>query len=734
MNIQPEIMSESLIIKQVELEKRYNELIDYASSLLTINEDEEKRINAAFEEIRKDFVLLYYTRQITHVLDKLNNDLITAGDDKHWRQFLLDDYITEQDPVLIMYSSWKEGILADILFNATLYTNRLNDSFLIYSNRNIDYSNHSAEYFQNSYILEVSGFFYSFNKISILYNEIAKAGRNFELSRISPDETEAQLKISYDALKAQEEIFYAIRDNYFAEAEIFLKIGSQYDEQNRIKKKAHDNTEQKRFEYEKQDAVQRWANTAYLGTDHINIESCKLNLSRAQTVLTVLSDLYSGETRRHYENPEYNALYSEYEQSFKRKLRTLEAVEAVLHTISQEIKTNEKMFHEYQKALHQLGYVDNEYSGYISSDSLSEWSLKDIITVIDGQLAFSKDSSMKLKGIDSEKAEALSLFFETKILPDGENYEISLFENSLKELSQRMSVYLSDNKKFEQWSLARDYLITSLIKANKDLNFLDGYFSGIGQMSRDGSLGSLVIKSGPLSGQNKLYSYFQNNPLFLEFDDIFYEAWIELSEEEKADLEFYLILTLSGIGNEYMSGFSQVFTLDVYKSAYDYVYSKYRQAVDELNKKWKSVIGGLLFPGAGTIRELGYREMKDINNLALNRIRPVLSETNKKIQDWITGLQRNILSIQNNAILYDESCKKLDELKGEKPNEEIIQWSDLHLALILTEKFNEEEIMELKSYWEKMLTETNRTFTNNTDALSGLFKWAKDTEEKINNY
>ncbi len=728
MDIRPQNIAESLYLKQMEIDAKYEELYNYASSQRYMDENEIEKINDAYAKINNDVIRLFYTEQIIAALETFYNDMAAAGNEKHWRQYLTDenDYITNYNPVAAAVSTWKEGVLADALFNAAYYTNRINDSLTVLSGKNFDYSNENAANFFDLYLNEVSKIADNFSILNALYKEIAKTGRTYELSRTPHEEMETQLKNSYEALKAQEGVYNALRDEYSAKAGNFLATGSLYDDQYSVLKRAHNNSDLKRFEYEKQDAIQRWASTAYLGTDHINIESIKTNLSKAQTVLNVISDIYRGESRRSYENPEYNALYAEYEQSFSRKLKSFEAVEAVLSTTLQEISKRDKLFSEYQNALHQLGYVSQEYKDYISPESRADWSLKDIITVKDGRLAFSTDGSMILTGVNAENAEALDKLFNTKLQLYDEQFEFSEFEKLLDELNKRMSGYFSDSGKFKQWSLARDYLITSLINANEDLSFLNGYYSGIGQMKSGGSLGSLPIKSSALS-KGHLYSAVSN----MDAEAIFYNAWTGLSEEEKADLEFYVILTLSGYGNDYSAGFSQMYTLDVYQNAYDYVQDKYSYANQQLNKKWKSVIAGILLPiVGGIIRELMYREMRDVNRLAMNRIQSALSETKSKVEKWKTGLQRNISSIQNYYSAYIEFSQKLEALEGKKTDGTNITWDDINRALLLTEKLSGADIADLKTYWEKMQGESGRTFVNVPTALDGLLEWAKNTETK----
>ena len=711
-------LANTLFLKKQEINARYNELYTYADSLGDIDDNEAEKLNDTLAEINNDITLLYCTEQIYQALEKMKNTSFASGNDKHWRQYLSVNYIDNYDPSFAMASTWKEGILADALFNAVYSTNRINDSFAVFSQKNFDYTTDGDSQFYELYLEEVSASVYLLNSMKTIYNEIANSGKSYEYSKMIPAGLEKQIKNLSEELAIQENIFNALRDEYFREADKFLNIGSLYDEQYSILKKTYDNSELRRFEYEKQDAIQRWAGTAYINTDHIDTENCKEKLANARTVLAVLSDIYSGESRRSWDNPEYNALYAEYEQSFGRKIKIMEAFELLLKETAREHANNEKMYKEYQNALNKLGFINTNYLNYVSSGQRSQWTVKDIITVINGRLVFSKDSSMRLTGVDTAKAEDIESFFNTTISPDGERYDISLFEDSLRELSQRMSGYFQNSGKFMQWSMARDYLITSLISANGDLAFLNNYYSGLGQMKKGGSLGVLMVKDRVFQRVKDLYSSSGIEVMNIASENTLRSYWEALSEEEKADLEYYVILTLTGYGSEYFTGFAQMRTLNMYEYAYDYVYKNYAYAKKQKNTWWKFLWSWV------------YNGMLEYNYNALKRIEPVLSATKNNVNKWTQGLQNNLSSIQKYALGYAKSCKRLDILEGKAPNGENIDWDTISLALSEVNKISEEDISTLKIHWINMQSETCMTFENVQDAFSGLLWWARNAENK----
>jgi len=734
----PEINTAGLILEQEKILNEFYELYNYAMLLEhMISEESEESIDfnesdvlvdyaesADYDYINIAYAELYYKMQSHHYMslivdiwEKLN--FSSAGNEKHWRQFLLDEYITIKDPLLDYAGSWKDGITADTLFFANYYTNIINDSFTLFSKNNLSASE-SADFYFLMYSNEISNMNFLFNTLFFQYNDIVNSANTYELSKLSPEETERQLSVKENEVKSQELIYNAFRNEYFTEAQKFAGIGFLYDSQYSILKNAHENTDKSRFEYEKTDAIQRWASTAYLNIDNNDLENCRIKLTRAQTVLNVLSDLYNGESRRSYDNPEYDAIYSAYEQSLNKKFKVLGAIESVLSTTAKEYYDNAGIYSDYQNSLNQLGYIDHNYSDYFLPDNSKEWNLKNILMVKDGRIVFSRDNSMKLTGINISQANELDNFFNSKLPSGNEQFGISSYEKALRDLSQRMAGYFSDKSKFRQWGLARNYLISSLIYANSDLSFLDNFYSGFGQVGAGGSLNSLAIKKNILPGTQTLYSEIRENGTLANAQYNFFYAWNRLTEEEKADLEFYVILTLT-TGNEYFYGFSQIYTLDVYNHAYEYVYDNYFRAKLRTDNKKLFMVSW------------AWIEMRDVNYSALNRISPVLSNTKIKTDEWKFNLQSNLSSIMKFASLYNESCDKINIIEGNRTNGSVIVWDDISKALLKTEKLGKNDIDELKSCWDSMNKNSNLTYNNVSNALMAMISWVQSEEEKYRN-
>ena len=709
-----------LNIENEKLITEYNNLYNY---IISLNDDEDLEMENYIEilmEIRKRIQEIYYICHITQEWEK-NYSIISSENGTHWRQFLDEEYIAKKDQNVAAASSYQEGIIADVLFTAKYHTNRVNDSFLLYSQRELYETNKPSEYFYGLYIEEYFKLSANFNSLDSYYFDLIESIKMYELTLMTPNELEYQKIHIENEIAAQNNIYSSLLNQYLKEAEKFIEKGFLYDTQYSLLNKAYENTEQKRFEYEKQDAIRRWASTAYLNTDNNELITANEKLSKAQVVLEALSDLYNNESKRSYNNTEYNSLYSAYQQSFSRKLDILNAVQSVVSGTSQEYTNNANLLNNYQNTLNQLGNIDRDYAGYYLPSSRDEWTVKNIITVKDGKIVFSRDDSMKLIGVDKTDAVELDMFFNDKNITGNNKYEISLYEESLRGLSQRMSGYFQDSDKFKQWSLARDYLITSLIYANGDLSFLNNYFSGAGEIKEGGSLNSLVVENDFLFGTKSLEYYLKYNSIFIDQDKILKEAWNTLSENEKADLEFYIIMTLSNDNREYFSGFSQFYTYDVYYDSYEDMSRKYRSAKSIIDNPWLFYCSWVLF------------ETRDISYVAMNSIETVMNETKKNMNAWINGLNSNLLSINKIAYEYEKSCQLITELEGGSKISSNIEWTEINLALINTGKFNNDEIKRIKSYWDVMRADSGAKYSNIADALTSLLRWANQEEEKSKN-
>jgi hypothetical protein len=706
----PEKNTASLALEQAELENRYAILLEYYNSPESAGGETIQDIQLAYAAINEDEILLSYKNLITEIWEQSSLEAAEAENEKtkHWRQYIAGGYLSEQDSLVGGAASWKEGIMLDAFDGAALNARIINDAFALYSSLNEqEIQIRETDFLLESYESEILKIQRHLNNAAVLQEELARLGWAYEYTKLAPDVFRRELDNLYTALKAQESSFNTLRDRYLFDAENFAAIGAQYDGQYTQVKEKYEIMEEKRFEYETQDAIRRWASTAYLELENDDLNNCKESLLKAQTVLSVLSDIYNNEERRPYDNPAYQEIYSKYEQSFNRALVSQKALNTLKAAIAEESINNDNMFTAYRTWLNTLGNVPQYEANYISSPDRSGWNIKDIITVQNGKLAFSKNWAMRLDGVDANDAVALRDYFDGGQIAEGERHEISNFEAALEALSQRMENYFRFPEKFSQWGLAKDYLIRTLIDSNGDIGFLKNKYVRAEAFMKGGSLAKAPYKEDWADGIKYVGNYISDKQNSLRKSQ--QKAWDSLSAEEKTDLEFYIIITLSGNVNNYIYGFSQYTALNEYKTALDKIKKLYRKAEDKVSRWW----------------EFGfvYTEMRDINKSTYNRLKKPPEQTKIYTEAWERGLLGNIGRIKDYASAYTASCARLDELEGIALGQSI-GWNEISRVMAAAGGLKDEDMAILKTSWEAMIRDTGGFYTSVPEGLTQLTLWA----------
>jgi hypothetical protein len=699
--------------RQKLIDDRYRALNEYCDSILYADAETYREIERRYALIKDDEILLHYQNLAVKSFEKKKTGAANAQVEqiKHWRQYLVPEYLKNQNNDIVSASSWKEGDLLDTIDAAVFDTSRINGAFLLYSQSNSAAANTSSGQLQNRYRAEVEKISRFLANTGVLTEALARLGRGYEYSRMTPKSLKAELEKQYSALKVQEDVFDAARNKYLVCAQEYSAQGSLYDIQYNLVKKAYDATEEKRFEYEIQDAIRRWASTAYLEIQSGELENARERLAKSRMVLSVLSDIYDKEDRRPYKSPEYQNLYSKYEQSFNRKMVITKTLDIINSEIAREQAKNADVFRKYQQTLHTLGTVSEDSRYYASAEDRAEWSIMDVIILKDGLLAFSRDDSMTLDGLDAHKAELLRNYFNDKQAPPGERQGISQFDAALGSLSLRMEEYFKDENKFSQWGLAREYLIASLIQANEQIVFLQDKSIGLGELEQGKSLGNTEYMTD-WNATSKIWK-IPNRSHLLELAK---DAWDTLSPAEQADLEFYVILTLDDNTNNYLAGFFQSMLLEACKAAHKKLDDVYSTAKKKYDRWW---IAGFLF----------YKDMRDVNRSALRRIEPVLGATQEYFDSWKSGLLSNIEQIKTAASSYADSCGRLDTLDG-NAGAMNIGWDEIAGVIALKGGVTPEEISIVKIAWDQMLQGKSGTYSTVSSALAALMQWAASEEEK----
>ncbi|MDR1256125.1 MAG: hypothetical protein LBJ86_00060, partial [Spirochaetaceae bacterium] len=727
-----------------------------------------------------------------------------SNNEKHWRQYLtsefLEYYNNSADDKLPLGTSgvpessaeskaaadYGEGSLADKFEKAEYEAAKLNDAIRLNLNFDGEKVNARIRETADKYILNTNaewseddikktGYIYkdrvnmelsSLNKteslMSILAGEIVRIGSAYEKSGSDEDSEE---KINNEMKKIESEIeklkieYQNAIDEYKKSAVYFDEKGTAYDELYTAVKEKYEAMEEARFEYEKQDAIRRWASTAYLeydGAEDVLTEQYKNpanelsyaaeKLQRAEIVLAALKDIYDNEeSRRPFNNAAYNDLYERYKSSFERLIHSMKIKSELDAAIREETAKNAQLYDTYTKNLTTFGFPLTAEENYVSPESKKDWELTDIITVKNGRLGFSySGNGYKLEGQTAEKSNTLAAYFSADGKHETEMYASSDFELALRKLSDSLGAVITDETKYRQWSMARDYLIIQLQKNNAGVDALQHYYS------RDAGL------AGDLSSKRAAH----NGIRFSEISDIDMSddqllslqkaAWDSLSADEKADMEFYTILTLTGGGGLKSRGFK----FATWVTEYNYVAD-----IANSDKNWASgvaLVNGIIAAGlavsavvlacipggqgaAGALAKraavhggiaLFYNDVRQTLSETLTELRKSLDNYNKIISDAFSGLQTSTDSIKDSFAEYKESCDRIAKLKGESMDGSNATWQTIEISLN-TAEIDPAEISKLKSYWLEMNLDTRVESRDTVDALAQLVQWSRSEREDI---
>jgi len=672
----------------------------------------------AINKILSDHIELLSSAELTSII---NQDVSSD-------EFFLDEYQIALIRAKSLVSYWERKITIEnavINYSSELAAGRTSEEI-----RKNAWEN--AKFFYNEYL----------NAYELEMNKLSEIGTTLQNQQIILIYL-AEIINNTEAILTEKD-----KEDYLSAVEEFISLGFLYDVQYSKVKLAYEEMNNKRHDYEKHDAIKRWASTNYIDIDLSNLEIYTENLTKANAVLSVLGDLYSNETARTYKDPLCDILYSAYQQKYDIKLKILEVENIILSDIERESINNYLQYVYYMDAIKSLGNIDTKYYTYTileeggekirinyeSPSNFNDLSIKDIIKIDEkGRIVFNRNN-MTLSTLNEADVNNLINYFEEKHKPYEEFQETTEYEMALRGLAERMSVYFTDPNKYRTWGLARDYLITSLISYNSEMEFLSKYYIGAGEFRNGGSsLSNIQIMYDWHSNKHNL-SYKLGLDSSFKIEDDFTSAWNKLSDEEKADLEFYVILTLSGGKN--LEGFSQYYTLDVYTKAYNYVNGLYSRA-DRKVANWRN----------DAIGAAAFTDMKEVNRIALNRITPTYNETKDIVALYQNNLDKTLSSIKNNAAAFAASTERLKILIDQRELENaeqdskilnIIVWNDLKTELLSANKFNDENILELQSFWDAMRNTNNKNFYSIQEAFSALIIWAwneeMEAQEALNNY
>jgi hypothetical protein len=331
----------------------------------------------------------------------------------HWRQYIsagfLGEYNTQDgneavspgvsgDPEgtydgIKAAKNWREGMLADAFEKVSQDAQRLNAAFRAFRNageapeyefikagikkyqddpllewdealiKTVDYV------FYDNYNMESGEFQKNFIHEALLEKEIERLGKGYAASKQNSAKIKTDIQKISDEIVGLQDAYDRAAAQYGKAASDFAGAGAAYDAVYKAVKKDYADLEEARTAYETQDAIRRWASTAYLdntpGTGEItadyknpyeDLAYSKSRHERAAIALAALTGLYAAEERRPYADKEYEAAYTTYKESFQRMLLSMKTLGVLEGAIAEEMRTNSAYYDTYNQYLIELGY------------------------------------------------------------------------------------------------------------------------------------------------------------------------------------------------------------------------------------------------------------------------------------------------------------------------------------------------------------------------------------------
>ncbi|MCL2127061.1 MAG: hypothetical protein FWH38_02300, partial [Treponema sp.] len=704
------VYSEYFERELINLNARYIEFEESCNSVAAADIKAMQALNGIHEQLADEESRLLYGFIMCSVLEA--NSLNEDSGVKHWRQYLYGQNFSGIEEIASA-NSMEAGSLSDSLEWAYMLDRRVAGAFGLYSVNFANEENENISRLMADYDSEIDKNRQLVVKLENLKNEFSRIGQNYEYSKMPRADFIAELAERQKALDAQETVFRLQRTEYLEASKSLAETGKNYDSQYSRVKSAFNETEEKRHAYDIQDAIRRWASTAYLETGTGETVYCMERLARAEAVLDLLSGMYNdGEATRKYENTAYSEIYSEYEKAYLQALIGIKALNSVESDLSTAFDNSSVIYSRLIGEINKLGNVFFYTPGYVSSGEKDEWGIKDIVTLTDGKLAFNRDSTLALSGIGPGDSEALYGYFTNYYAREGEYHTRSDFQQEAAELGKRMVEYFTDTEKLSQWGLASDYLIRLLADANDDVQFFSSYPDGFGELGSGGTLGALYYRDAFWSENDRVSNLIRRNKnRFLKKRE---DAWNGLSAEEKADLEFYLILAMNGSAN---SGFFQFTALEELQFAYDEVREHYKYA-DKRTQNWFTL--GFFF-----------YNMRDTNKHAMNRIGDSLDYVKTEVNKWKNGIIKNTSNISYYSAEYTRACMLIESIQGEASGVNGISWQDMAAMLVSVNKLDESEILFLETMWAQMNLEKDVKYSSVIEGIAGLSGWLCERGDRI---
>lgn len=511
-----------------------------------------------------------------------------------------------------------------------------------------------------------------------------------------------------------------------------------------------------RSEYELEDAISRWAGTAYLAATEENapdavalayrspgaeLEYARLGHDRAASILGSLLELNAGDGElRSYADPSYEAASTSYELNYRNLVLLAKARDAMGGALAKSYVQNDAAYGAYQANLYgsqASGYppvaiIPVDYSAYAFPADASTAGWLDFLTLrADGSIGLAYGTDFRLTPVGDGTSARLAEYYHAPAssVPDEDLYPATRYELDVRDWSSRIAGYMVSPSDFSTWANARDYLISNLASANPEylsltgsISHADNLYATIGEKRIDGDsitdmLGTFV--SGELAVEQRA-------------------AWESLAAQERADLEFYVAMSLSGGAERSNDSFETATKL----REYQYISTAVSSRIDASTRlahtlgisgaaSWTLGIllcwtpAGPALLGAAMVQfGLSLAATADADDWQHVKTTVLDSGLDVQQQTMLSGL--SVLSseasgIQTAYATYHESCRRIASIMGEnKQGADIL--ADFRSSLELTGELESAEIEDLVNLYQYHMEETASVSAGSYDALSSIYR------------
>jgi hypothetical protein len=269
----------------ISLQDRYDALGEIFAANISNDMKTIKYFKNLYGEIADDEAILDYKLFISFVLER-DGKYFSGSRGKEWWMYLDKNDLPDVEVI----TEGEEGRLIELKAWASLADSRINYALKAVMDNFQDIENENIEELMEDYITEVEDNEKHLEKLQDLKVEFAIAGRNCEYAAIPRGDLEEELLKFQAELDNLNSIYQSGMKEYFDALSDLAETAELYDLQYSKTKTAYGNIEDTRYEYEKQDAIRRWASTAYLDTDLNDTAYCREKLNKANVVLEILSD------------------------------------------------------------------------------------------------------------------------------------------------------------------------------------------------------------------------------------------------------------------------------------------------------------------------------------------------------------------------------------------------------------------------------------------------------------